>query len=93
LALDGPLFSLPRTFLTGAAAASGIALLNSIGTLGRFFGPYIVGYLREVTGGFSAGMIATGISMTLAAGIVILLGRMLAARHPHASQEAVRPAE
>ena len=93
LALDGPLFSLPRTFLTGAAAASGIALLNSIGTLGRFIGPYFVGYLREVTGGFAAGMIATAMSMTLAAGIVLILGRMLSAHKLQASKEAARPAE
>jgi ACS family tartrate transporter-like MFS transporter len=93
LALDGPLFSLPRTFLAGAAAASGIALLNSIGTLGRFIGPYIVGYLREETGGFAAGMIATAISMTLAAGIVLMLGRMIAARRPQVANEAARPAE
>jgi ACS family tartrate transporter-like MFS transporter len=93
LALDGPLFSLPRTFLTGAAAASGIALLNSIGTLGRFIGPYIVGYLREETGGFAAGMIATAVSMALAAGIVVILGRMIAARSVHVAKEAARPAE
>ena len=93
LALDGPLFSLPRTFLAGAAAASGIALLNSIGTLGRFIGPYIVGYLREETGDFSAGMIATAISMALAAGIVLMLGRMIAARKLRVAGEAARPAE
>ena len=93
LALDGPLFSLPRTFLAGAAAASGIALLNSIGTLGRFIGPYIVGYLREETGGFSAGMIATAISMALAASIVLILGRMIAAHKLRLPKEAARPAE
>jgi ACS family tartrate transporter-like MFS transporter len=90
LALDGPLFSLPRTFLTGAAAASGIALLNSIGTLGRFIGPYIVGYLREETGGFSAGMVATAISMVLAAVIVLVLGRMIATRKLRLSEKPMQ---
>jgi len=47
---------LPSTFLTGAAAAGGIALVNSIGNLGGFVGPYVVGWIKDATGSFDAGL-------------------------------------
>ncbi|XEQ94602.1 Putative tartrate transporter [Sporomusa carbonis] len=37
-------------FLTEASAAVGIAIINSVGNLGGFFGPYVVGYLKDATG-------------------------------------------
>lgn len=53
-----PFFSIPPKFLTGAAAAGGVALINSFGNLGGFLGPYAVGWLRDTTGSFSAGLYA-----------------------------------
>jgi ACS family tartrate transporter-like MFS transporter len=47
---------LPSAFLTGAAAAGGIALVNSIGNLGGFIGPYVVGWIKDTTGSFEAGL-------------------------------------
>ena len=47
---------MPSMFLTGTAAASGIAWINSIGNLGGFFGPTAVGWARELSGGFSGGL-------------------------------------
>jgi ACS family tartrate transporter-like MFS transporter len=47
---------LPSAFLTGAAAAGGIALVNSIGNLGGFVGPYAVGWIKDATGGYGAGL-------------------------------------
>jgi MFS transporter, ACS family, tartrate transporter len=47
---------LPSAFLTGAAAAGGIALVNSIGNLGGFVGPYVVGWIKDATGSFEAGL-------------------------------------
>jgi MFS transporter, ACS family, tartrate transporter len=47
---------LPSAFLTGAAAAGGIALVNSIGNLGGFVGPYAVGWIKDATGGYDAGL-------------------------------------
>jgi ACS family tartrate transporter-like MFS transporter len=47
---------LPSAFLTGAAAAGGIALVNSIGNLGGFVGPYAVGWIKDATGSFEAGL-------------------------------------
>jgi ACS family tartrate transporter-like MFS transporter len=90
LAVDGPLFSLPRTFLSGAAAASGIGLLNTFGSLGRGAGPPLVGYFVERSGGYSQGMIALAVAMVLAAGIVLLLGRMIATRKLRLSEKPMQ---
>ena len=47
---------LPSMFLTGAGAAAGIAMVNSIGNLGGFVGPYIVGWLNDRTGRYDTGL-------------------------------------
>jgi len=47
---------LPSTFLSGTAAAGGIALINSIGNLGGFVGPYAVGWIKDATGSYEAGL-------------------------------------
>nr|WP_244953944.1 MFS transporter [Spelaeicoccus albus] len=60
---------LPTTFLTGAAAAGGIALINSLGNLAGFFGPYITGWLTDATGSEKAGLWVVGAVM-VAAGLV-----------------------
>ena len=46
----------PSTFLSGTAAAGGIALVNSIGNLGGFVGPYVVGWIRDATHGYVAAL-------------------------------------
>ena len=68
-----PFWSIPPSFLTEAAAAGAIALINSIGNLGGFFGPYIVGYIKDTTGSFYTSMIFLGVSMILSSSIVVLL--------------------
>jgi nitrate/nitrite transporter NarK len=67
-------WSLPSAFLSESAAAASIGLINSIGNLGGFVGPFIVGYLVRVTGSFYGGIIYLSIS-ALAAGILILVVR------------------
>jgi ACS family tartrate transporter-like MFS transporter len=52
----GPFWPLPSMFLTGAAAAGGIGLINSIGNLGGFVGPYAMGWIRDATGSYSAAL-------------------------------------
>jgi ACS family tartrate transporter-like MFS transporter len=54
----GMFWSMPSMFLTGSAAAAGIAWINSLGNLGGFIGPYIVGWVREVTDSFAGGLYA-----------------------------------
>lgn len=66
-------WTLPTNFLTGAAAATGIALVNSIGNLSGFAGPYITGYLKDLTGTDRAGMYAIGVAMLIAAIITMIL--------------------
>ena len=80
LAFDGPFFALPSSFLGGAAVASGIALINSTGSLGGVLGPVLIGVLREQTGSYAMGMIALAVALICAATSVLVLGRSMAAR-------------
>ena len=52
----GPFWALPGKFLTGGAAAAGIALINAMGAVGGFIGPYAVGYLKDKSGNFESGL-------------------------------------
>ena len=53
---SGPFWALPSLFLSGRAAAGGIALINTIGSLGGFAGPYAVGLAKATTGSFAGGL-------------------------------------
>ena len=66
-------WSLPTSFLTGTAAAASIGLINSIGNLGGFAGPYVVGYLSRRTNSFVAGVCYLAFSALLAAGFILCL--------------------
>ena len=74
------LFSLISSFLSGPAAAGGIALVISIGNVGSFLGPSLVGVLKQQTGGYAVGMAMFAVPLVLAAAIVLGLGRKLAPR-------------
>jgi len=69
----GPFWSLPSKFLTGVAAASGIALINSVGNLGGFVGPYVIGAVSRRTGSTSLGLAFVGVSMIVSAMLVLAL--------------------
>ncbi len=64
----GPFWAFAGSFLSGVAAAGGFALINSIGNLGGFTGPALVGFFRGETGSYTAGMALLGL-MVLAGGI------------------------
>ena len=66
-------WSLPGLFLTEAAAAGSIGLINSIGNLGGFLGPYVLGKVQTVTGSFIGGLYFLSISMAVSATIIFLL--------------------
>ena len=51
-----PFWSLPTAFLRGAGAAAGIGLINSVGNLGGFTGPYLMGWMQGVSGDFRIGL-------------------------------------
>jgi ACS family tartrate transporter-like MFS transporter len=65
----GPFWPLPSTYLSGAGAAAGIALINSLGNLGGFAGPYVVGWAKQVTNSFTGGLYALAL-LTLAGALV-----------------------
>ena len=67
----------PTTLLTGAAAAASIALINSVGSTGGFFGPTMIGWVRDATGGFSGALIVLAAAMAITAGAILLLGHMM----------------
>lgn len=70
-----PFWAIPPSFITGAAAGGAIALINSVGNLGGFFGPTIVGYLKELTGDFNTAIAFLGISMFISETIIALAAR------------------
>ncbi len=71
----GPFWAIPNAFLGGAAAAGGIALINSLGNLGGFAGPTLVGYLKQTTGTFAGGLAMLAVVLTVAATAAMLLPR------------------
>jgi MFS transporter, ACS family, tartrate transporter len=78
-----PVFwTLPTAFLSGASAAAGIAVINSVGNLAGFFGPYVMGALKDATGNYSAGLWV--ISACALVGVVVVL----ALRHDRRLEEA-----
>ena len=63
-------WAIPPMLFTGSAAAAGIALINSIGNLGGFFGPSVMGWLRDLTGGFSGGLLVLAGALLVEAALV-----------------------
>ncbi|GAA1863635.1 MFS transporter [Pseudonocardia ailaonensis] len=68
-------WSLPTAYLTGAAAAAGIGLINSLGNLSGFVAPYVTGALSDATGSNKAGLWVVGAAMVSAALVTWLLRR------------------
>ncbi|HEX4861218.1 MAG TPA: hypothetical protein VFV07_08280, partial [Rhizomicrobium sp.] len=77
LAAISVFWALPPSFLGRTAAAGGIALINSLANLGGFAGPYLMGWLKNATGGYAVGLgvLAGGLIMT--AVMILLVGRSL----------------
>jgi ACS family tartrate transporter-like MFS transporter len=71
-----PVFwSLPTAFLSGTAAAGAIALINSLGSLGGFVGPYLIGYIRDATGGFKGSLLTIAGILLCGAALAVGLRR------------------
>jgi ACS family tartrate transporter-like MFS transporter len=71
-----PVFwTLPTAFLSGAAAAAGIAVINSIGNLAGFAGPFAMGWIKDQTGSYAGGLLLLAALGIIAVGIVLVLGR------------------
>lgn len=69
-----PMFwSLPTAFLGGAAAAAGIALINSVGNLAGFAGPYFIGFMKDLTHSINTGLYTMAAALILGALLVFIL--------------------
>ena len=79
-----PVFwTLPTAFLSGAAAAAGIAVINSIGNLAGFAGPFAMGWIKDHTGSYAGGLLLLAGLGIIAMGMVLMLG------HDRASERAL----
>jgi ACS family tartrate transporter-like MFS transporter len=68
-AARGIFWTIPPRFLTGMAAAGGLAFINSIGTMGGFVGPNVMGWLTDRTGSYTAGLAAMSVFLLIATGL------------------------
>jgi hypothetical protein len=75
-------------YLSGPAAAGGIALVIAISNVGSSLGPAMVGAIKQSTGGYGAAMAVFGVAEILAAVLVIVIGRTMM---PLKSPSALRP--
>ena len=75
-------WSYPTTFLSGTAAAGAVGLINSIGNLGGFVGPYLTGWVRQTTGSFAGALLYLAVSLTLAGVLILTLRKAPAASTP-----------
>ena len=67
----GPFWALPSVFLTGSSAAAGIALINSLGNVGGFVGPYAIGAIIKKTGSAHGGLLFVAIALLLSAMLIL----------------------
>jgi ACS family tartrate transporter-like MFS transporter len=78
----GPFWSLPTSFLSGSAAAAGIAFINSIGNLGGFIGPFFMGWLKDTTHKSMYSLIVASISMLFACVLAATVHHDRSLEHP-----------
>jgi MFS transporter, ACS family, tartrate transporter len=71
-------WTIPSKFLTGQGAAAGLAFINTLGTVGGFVGPAMIGWMRETSGSYSSGLITVSAVMFAAAIFSVLLQRSVA---------------
>jgi MFS transporter, ACS family, tartrate transporter len=74
----GPVWAVPSQFLSGARAAAGIGLMNSLGNLGGFVGPWLIGWIKVRWGSYTGGLDAVGAMMALSAVLMVALGKKFA---------------
>jgi ACS family tartrate transporter-like MFS transporter len=91
LSSHGPFWPLPSVFLSGSAAAGGIALIVSIANLGGFLGPYVMGLLKRSSGNFQSGLMALAVVSLAGAALAVRLRRAPVLAAP--SSNAAAPAE
>lgn len=78
--VQGPFWAMPTSLLSGAAAAGGIAVINSVGNLGGFAGPYAMGWLKDKTNSYQTGLFLLA-SLLVGAAILAVLVPLKAKRN------------
>jgi ACS family tartrate transporter-like MFS transporter len=73
-AIAPPFWALPTAMLSGTAAAGGIALINAVGNLGGFLGPYLMGAIKDSTGSFTIGLLTIAMGTLVATVVLLTLG-------------------
>jgi MFS transporter, ACS family, tartrate transporter len=71
----GPFWALATSMMAGLSAGAGIAVINSLGNLGGYFGPDIIGFFRSGNGGFRGGLLAIGATVALSGLTALIVGR------------------
>jgi MFS family permease len=74
-------WALPTGYLTVSMAAVGIALINCVGNLGGFIGPYVIGLVKDLTGQYYGGMVLLAILAVVGACVVVLASRIRQPQH------------
>ena len=80
-------WTLPGRFFAGARAAAGIALINSVGNLGGYIGPFVIGALKEYTGNLASGLYFLSGVMVFGLLLTAVVYRLLERKHALKSSE------
>lgn len=86
-ASKGPLWAVPSLFLSGAGAAAGIAWINSLGNIGGFIGPILIGWIKGRWGSYAGGLDAVGAMLALSAVLMLAMSRQTQHRRSEAASE------
>ena len=71
--MAGPFWALATSSMAGLSAATGIAVINSLGNLGGYFGPDIIGFFRSANGGFRGGLLAISLTLVVSGSVALLV--------------------
>jgi nitrate/nitrite transporter NarK len=74
------LFSIPGLFLSGVGMAAGVAMINSLGGLGGFVSPYVVGAIKDLTGSNNNGVLFIACVAIVGAGLTLALPKSIVNR-------------
>jgi ACS family tartrate transporter-like MFS transporter len=75
----GPFWAIATQSFSSTTAAAGIAVINSVGNLGGFLGPFMIGFLRHRTGSFQAGLLVVSAALLTSGLVVLLVNEQIAA--------------
>ena len=71
--LMGPFWAFSVSAIAGTSAAAGIAVINSVGSLGGLVGPWMIGLVQTHTGGFRGGLLCAAVALSMSGGIALLI--------------------